>query len=248
MWGLFTRTASRSFIYAFGTFWNHAMQILIVGTGKLARELLGSLNIGDGDELLPWADRNLDAAPAIVVHAGSGREIAAVMDYCSARHAPLLELATGSALESITPAFPLILCPNTNILMLKFMSMLEKSAALFRNERITLTESHQAQKTSAPGTALRMAQALGLPEGALHSVRDAARQRSEFHIPAEHLARHAFHQIVIEDSSCSLKFETRVYGDSPYADGVAKILAAVSRHDLEDRGYSIMEFIDRGWL
>jgi hypothetical protein len=42
--------------------------------------------------------------------------------------------------------------------------------------------------------------------------------------------------------------ETRVYGDAPYAGGVAQIVAAVRQQALENRRYSILEFIDNGWI
>ena len=54
--------------------------------------------------------------------------------------------------------------------------------------------------------------------------------------------------MLIEDGACSVKLETRVYGDKPYADGVARIVAAVRERPLENRHYSIMEFIDNAWL
>jgi hypothetical protein len=42
--------------------------------------------------------------------------------------------------------------------------------------------------------------------------------------------------------------ETRVYGSSPYADGVSKIVLAVAAHPLENRLYAIGEFIEHGWI
>lgn len=227
------------------------MQVIIVGTGKLATELLSLLKVGSDLEVTSWASQGIrgrSAVKSIVVHAGSGRELEAVTAYCEATHSPLIELATGSAVESASYAFPVVLCPNTNILMLKFMSMLDKSGHLFRHHEIKLTESHQAHKTSVPGTAVSMAHSLGLTNSDVHSVRDPSVQRVELSIPDAHLARHAYHQILIEDGGCSMKLETRVYGDSPYADGVARIVAAVRDHSLENRRYAIMEFIDHGWL
>ena len=67
-------------------------------------------------------------------------------------------------------------------------------------------------------------------------------------IPPEHLGRHAYHQVLIEDGACSVTLETRVYGDAPYAEGVAHIVAAVRERPLENRRYAIIEFIDNGWL
>ena len=45
-----------------------------------------------------------------------------------------------------------------------------------------------------------------------------------------------------------MTLETRVYGDAPYAEGVAHIVAAVRERPLENRRYAIIEFIDNGWL
>lgn len=224
------------------------MQVIIVGTGKLATELLNSLNVEAGCQVVAWANRGSTPVKSIVIHAGSGRELGDVIDYCTITGSPLIELATGSAVESRSLPFPVVLCPNTNILMLKFMSMLEKSGPLFHKQQVRLIESHQAPKTSVPGTAVSMARSLGLKDDEIRSVRDPDVQRVELRIPEAHLGRHAYHQIVIEDGACSLKFEARVYGDSPYADGVGQIVAAVRAHALEHRRYAIMEFIDKGWL
>ncbi|QVN21240.1 dihydrodipicolinate reductase [Burkholderia pyrrocinia] len=235
------------------------MQVLVVGTGKLANELLGAHKLDPATcRVMSWSDsartdaRRSDArrsdARSIVVHAGSGRELPAVVAFCEATASPLVELSTGSDLETGSHDFPVVLCPNTNILMLKFMSMLETSGYLFRDCEISLTESHQAGKTSVPGTAVGIGQSLGLRPEEIRSVRDPDLQRSEFAIPDDQLGRHAVHRIRIDDGACSLQFESRVYGATPYADGVSRIVEAVRQHDLEHRRYSIVEFIRNGWL
>ena len=228
------------------------MQVIVVGSGKLAGELLGALRDEDGNRVLPWTGEGegegLRTEKSVVVHAGSGRELDAVSAFCEATRSPLVELATGSTLEHGAAGFPIILCPNTNLLMLKFMAMLQRSGDLFRGYRIGLTESHQAQKSSVPGTAVSVAQALGAAPGDIRSVRDVEVQRGALQIPQEHLARHAYHEVLIDDGSCSVKLETRVYGDAPYAHGVARIVAAVQERPLANRRYSIMEFIDNVWL
>jgi hypothetical protein len=228
--------------------YNMQTQVIVVGAGKLATELLSSLKVDGEFRVISWENRPAAAHKSIIVHAGSGRELKAVAAYCKATQSTLIELATGSEIASATHAFPIVLCPNTNILMLKFMSMLERSGHLFRGHRITLAESHQAQKTSVPGTAVSMAHALGLKESDVLSIRNVSTQRADLEIPEVHLARHAYHRILIEDGECSLKLETRVYGESPYADGVARIVAAVKDKDLENRRYSIMEFVNNGWI
>jgi 4-hydroxy-tetrahydrodipicolinate reductase len=224
------------------------MQVIVVGSGKLAKELLGALPSEGGSEVVPWAVEGQRTEKSVVVHAGSGRELKAVCAFCQSTQSPLVELSTGSALENTALGFPIVLCPNTNLLMLKFMAMLERSGHLFRGYSIGLTESHQAQKSSVPGTAVSMAQALGVAPGDIQSVRDPEVQRGALQIPQEDLARHAYHQVLIEDGACSVQLETRVYGDAPYAEGVAHIVAAVRERSLENRRYSIMEFIDNAWL
>ncbi|KVF68523.1 dihydrodipicolinate reductase [Burkholderia sp. FL-7-2-10-S1-D7] len=225
------------------------MQVLVVGTGKLATELLGSHRLAPATcRVMAWSDPARGNVRSIVVHAGSGRELPAAIEFCRATGSPLVELSTGSDLETASHDFPVVLCPNTNILMLKFMSMLETSGHLFRDCHISVTESHQASKTSVPGTAVGVAQSLGVPAQDIHSVRDPAEQRDALQIPDDQLSRHAFHRIRIEDGACSLQFESRVYGASPYADGVSRIVEAVRQHELEPRRYSIVEFIHNGWL
>ncbi|MCA8201018.1 dihydrodipicolinate reductase [Burkholderia sp. AU33545] len=225
------------------------MQVLVVGTGKLAAELLGSHRLAPATcRVMAWSDPARGNVRSIVVHAGSGRELPAAIEFCRATGSPLVELSTGSDLETASHDFPVVLCPNTNILMLKFMSMLETSGHLFRDCHISVTESHQASKTSVPGTAVGVAQSLGVPAQDIHSVRDPAEQRDALQIPDDQLGRHAFHRIRIEDGACSLQFESRVYGASPYADGVSRIVEAVRQHELEPRRYSIVEFIHNGWL
>lgn len=222
--------------------------VIVVGSGKLATELLVSLQEERGFLVTAWENGKSLARQSVVVHAGSGRELETVAAYCGATKSPLLELATGSKIAPSAQAFPIVICPNTNILMLKFMSMLAQCGHLFREHRITLTESHQAQKTSVPGTAVAMARALGLQDSDILSIRDAETQLADLGIPEAQLARHAYHRILIEDGDCSLKLETRVHGESPYAAGVARIVSAVQGRELENRIYPIMEFVNNGWI
>ena len=224
------------------------MKVIVVGTGKLANELLGSLRVGDSHQVISWSNRDQAKSPSIVVHAGSGRALDDVVGYCQKTHSILVELATGSEIERVVPQFPIVLCPNTNILMLKFMAMLDKSGLMFSGYEIRLTESHQAQKSSTPGTALSMAKSLGIHEDEILSVRDPIEQENVLKIPPEHLGRHAYHRIEMEEASCRITLETRVYGATPYAGGVAKIIGAIDAHELENRHYDIAEFIENGWL
>lgn len=224
------------------------MQVFIAGAGKLSTELLEKLSPSNGLTISPWPAQPGSNAKSIVVHAGSGREMGAITDFCARTSSVLVELATGSSLEGSQPQIPVVLCPNTNILMLKFMCMLERSGAMFKGYQIQIAESHQSSKNSVPGTAVQMAKSLDVCSSEITSVRHAEIQASDLKIPIEHLDRHAFHRVTIQDDSCAISMETRVYGESPYASGVQKIVEAVLCRELQPRVYLITEFIENGWI
>jgi 4-hydroxy-tetrahydrodipicolinate reductase len=224
------------------------MRILIAGAGRLATELMNSKELRKLHSVVPWSSDVHEADKSIVVHAGSGRELSAISAYCDKTKSALVELSTGSSIESMSVNFPVVLCPNTNILMLKFMALFEISGHQFREYEIELSESHQSGKTSVPGTAVSIASALGIQSNDIRSVRDTSVQRNEFHIPETELSRHAFHRIEVRDGSCSLRFESTVLGEAPYAAGVAKIVDAMTHRVLEPRTYSVTEFIKSGWI
>ena len=227
---------------------NTEMKIIVVGAGRMAREILSAFRCPLAMAVTEWAAAAGSASPSIVVHAGSGRELDGVIAFCERTNSTLVEVATGSAIENRHVPFPVVLCPNTNILMLKFMVMMARSGDLFKGCKIQLTESHQAAKTSTPGTAVGVARSLGLPSAEIRSVRDPVEQAQVLGIPEEHLPRHAYHHIEIQDGETSLTLETRVFDKAPYAAGVARIVSAVRAHALEPRIYNVIEFIENGWL
>ncbi|WP_336042721.1 dihydrodipicolinate reductase C-terminal domain-containing protein [Acinetobacter dispersus] len=224
--------------------------VYIIGSGKLAKELLKGLDFNQEYKVFAWADRNNNEAEiAIVVHAGSGRELNEAVSYCKQTGSTLIELSTDIDYKQDYLNIPVVLCPNTNILMLKFMNMIEKSGQNFSQYQISIIESHQANKTSVPGTAVAMAKSLSMQDDAIESVRDVKRQQFELGIPEQNLARHAYHRIQIsDDKSCSIVLETKVLGDSPYVDGVKDIICAVGSNHLEKRLYDVMELIDNHWI
>lgn len=221
------------------------MNIFIVGSGKLANELLDKMK---GESAIAWENIKNHEERSIVIHAGSGREVEKVIAYCQKTGSILVELATGSAIEKMKPGFPVVLCPNINILMLKFMNMISKCGTMFKGYNINVVESHQSEKTSTPGTAIFIANALGLSEAHVKSIRKSDEQKGLLNIPEEHLQRHAVHQITIQNEVCSISMETRVYGASPYASGVSQLIGVLGANKLENRVYLINEFIEMGWL
>jgi 4-hydroxy-tetrahydrodipicolinate reductase len=218
--------------------------ILIAGSGKLARELLGGL----APDARPWSEHASFPSVRAVVHTGSGRELPDILRFCRERSLLLIELSTGTGIAALADGVPVVVCANANLLMLKFMAMLSRSGPWFRGETIRVTESHQAGKTSVPGTAVAIAASLGMAPEAIASVRDPAQQSAGLGLTGEHLARHAFHRIEIGGGDCSLRLETLVTGSAPYTDGVRRIVEVALAHPLEPRCHDVIEFIERGWL
>jgi 4-hydroxy-tetrahydrodipicolinate reductase len=224
------------------------MVVIVVGTGKLSRELLSALPRASSTKVIAWADAAKTEGRSVLVHAGSGRELNDVIAYCQETGSTLLELATGSEIVNREVNFPVVVCPNTNILMLKFLAMLAASGHHFRNCKIRVIESHQADKSSVPGTAVNLARSLGVSSEKIVSIRDPREQREVLQIPPEYLSRHAYHRVDIEDHVGSIVLETRVFGPAPYAEGLAQIISAVRSNKLECRCYNIMEFVENGWV
>ena len=226
-----------------------APHALVVGAGKLANEV----RVGLGASAAQWSDRHVLSPSAMarvtaVVHAGSGRELPEAVGFCREGGAVLIELSTGTDVAALAQGIAVVICPNANILMLKFMAMLARNGHWFRDCQIGITESHQASKSSVPGTAVAMAEALGVDPRAIVSVRDPGVQTAQLGLAPHDLARHAFHRIQIDDGACAITLETRVQGNTPYVDGVRRIIGAAQANPLERRAYDVLEFIDHGWL
>lgn len=230
------------------------MKVFVVGSGKLATEILSTLQGPPITGVYSWTEisshKTDDDEEPVVVHAGSGRELREVFDFCRKLSTPLIELATGSTIGDFDSKgdFPIVICPNTNILLIKFLAMISKAGDSFQDCKKTILESHQFSKTSAPGTAYSIARSLHVAEDQIESVRDPVVQEQVLGIPTEYLSRHAYHKITIGDPAVNLTFETKVFGVAPYAPGLARILGAVTQNKLENRVYNILEFIEEGWV
>lgn len=218
--------------------------IIIVGHGKLATELLHGLGGPAISRVVPWSGRETFRDDrCMVVHAGSGRELCDVIEFCSATGSILLDLSTGDSRLPATVTFPAVICPNVNMQMLSFMAMIKQAAGYFQGQDIEITESHQASKTTKPGTAVHLAKSLGVPEGRIQSLRDPKVQHEVLGIPSPFLDRHAYHEIVIKDPEVAIRLETRVLGKSAYASGLARVVEIVSRSNLGPGYHDIVDLL-----
>lgn len=223
------------------------MKIFIVGSGKLSKAIAG-LSF-EPNEIVKWENSSQALnEKAICVHAGSGRQLNECFEFCERTKSVLIELSTGLGTDKLNPGFPLIICPNTSLLVLKTLNMMKAKGSYFENYNITITESHQSTKKTEPGTAYAFAKALNFSPAKIISVRDPEIQKTEIGIPADFIDRHAYHKITINDGNDELTIETKVFGHNSYASGVKAILETIVKQNLENRRYSIFELIESNLL
>jgi 4-hydroxy-tetrahydrodipicolinate reductase len=219
-------------------------EVLVVGRGKLANELMEGLNGDAISHTIRWDNRSTSVSdPRIVVHAGSGRELPEVINYCTNTNTLLFELSTADSMIPDIVNFPVIICPNVNLQMIRFMAMVRQASRYFKGQTIEITESHQATKKTKPGTAIYLANQLGVPESEIRSERNPERQQKIFDIPSEYLARHAYHKIAITSPDAEITLETRVLGKTAYATSLSEIIAMVSQMDLRSGLHDIVDLI-----
>lgn len=225
------------------------MKIFIVGSGKLANAILNANMLVNACEIMKWDITSPSLSEkSIVIHAGSGRQLEECIGFCKRTDSVLIELSTGLETEKMHPDFTLIVCPNTSILLLKVMNMTKHYGSYFKDYKISITESHQSTKTSAPGTAIGFANYLNVPIDGIVSIRDPERQAKNIGIPSVFLESHAYHKIVIEDGVDKVTIETMVLGHDSYSAGIRKIIDMVLNHDLQRKRYTILELIDQSLL
>jgi len=225
------------------------IKIFVVGSGKLANAILTSDLSVQSCEIIKWkAEYGALNKKAIIVHAGSGRQLKECFEFCERTQSVFIELSTGLETEEMNPDFPLIICPNTSILVLKTLNMIKANGKHFENYEISITESHQSTKKTEPGTAFAFANSLKFPLDEIVSIRLPDIQENTAGIPKEYLDKHAYHKIVIKDGNDEVTIETKVLGHDSYAKGVKLIIQAVLKNSLDNKKYTILDLIDNGML
>ena len=223
------------------------MVVVIAGSGKLVTSLLKNKELQLKYFFQKW-DTFDKKQKAVVLHAGSGRQLDEIKQYCSSHQALLIQLSTGQGITGYNNSFPLIVCPNISLLIVKFMFMLEKFGEHFKNYEIQLIESHQSEKKSIPGTALFFSDSLNLDHEKIISVREKKVQQEVLNIPDEFMNSHAYHKIQIKDNDAELVFETKVYGHESYVKGVEKLLNVISEKKFDNKMYNITDLIALKYL
>lgn len=222
------------------------MKIFVAGSGKLANAILTSNVSIQGCTVTKWETTYQTLKEkSIIVHTGSGRQLEECLEFCLMTKSVFIELSTGSKTEKMNLDFPLIICPNASILVLKTLNMIKTNGWYFENYEISVTESHQSTKKTQPGTAYAIANSLRFSPDKIVSIRDPEIQRNQLRIPKEYLNQHAFHKIVIRDEEDIITIETKVLGYKSYVNGIKKIIESMLKNNLENKKYTVWDFIDK---
>jgi 4-hydroxy-tetrahydrodipicolinate reductase len=218
--------------------------VLIAGNGKLADNLLKGLSGYLTDYKIDcWDNRNrYSQNNLVIVHVGSGRQLPEVLDFCERTQSPLIQGSTGMNIKREDFNFTFIDASNFDILMLKFMYMLNKIGDIFKKYKISITESHQLSKKSVPGTAVEIARSLGINPSEIKSIRNPEEQKNDYGIPKEFLDLHAFHDICIQDDNASINFKTLVKGHESYLSGLSAVINNLK--NLQKKYYHVLDLID----
>jgi 4-hydroxy-tetrahydrodipicolinate reductase len=218
--------------------------VLIVGNGKLANNILKGLSYYLAEyKIDSWDNRNLYSLNnLIIVHVGSGRQLPEILDFCERTKSPLIQGSTGMDIKRKDFNFTFIESSNFDILMLKFMYMLNEIGDIYKNYKISITESHQQTKKSVPGTAIEIARSLGINSSEIKSIRNPEDQENDYGIPKEFLNLHAFHDICIQDNNISINFKTMVKGHESYVSGLSVIINRLK--NLQNKYYHVLDLIE----
>lgn len=219
--------------------------IILVGQGRLANAIKNSLGkylencIVDFWENIDQYSNNTHEM--VVVHVGSGRQLNEVTRYCSIHGVTLIQGSTG--LEYRYGGQHICIdAPNFNILLLKFMHMLRLFGAHYSTSEIEIIESHQQIKKSAPGTAIAIANYLGVLQKDIKSVRDRDIQIKDYKIPVPYVDQHAMHIINITNEDTAISMRVDVNGLESYVSGLATIINNIA--GLEKKIYNVVDLID----
>ena len=221
------------------------MKIFIVGSGKLANAILNSKLSFQSSKILKWEEKYLSfKEKSILVHAGSGRQIDECLEFCSLTKSIFIELSTGLGTEKITPDFPLIVCPNTSILVLKVIQFLKTFGKELEDYQISVTESHQSSKKTEAGTAIAIANTLQMPQSQIISIRDTEIQKKQIRISKKFLNQHAYHKIEIKNGEEEvISIQTKVLGHVPYVNGLKTIIESILKKEPGNKKYSVEDII-----
>lgn len=224
------------------------VKIVIAGCGKMATALM-ELCLQTGRTFCKFTDNGVeglaDLGNVIAIHFGSGRQLLSLCNWCQANNVPLIQGSTGQTLPNGI-FVSIVNAPNLSLPIVKFLKdILPALEKTFKGMEVNIVESHQKTKKTIPGTALRMADAFGIEEKEIISVRKEGIQ-SLLGVNKEYLGAHGYHWITIKGFGAEITVSTKVNGRLTYAEGALAVADEVnnSRDTLSRKVYDVTEIVD----
>jgi len=152
-------------------------------------------------------------------------------------------------------SIPAVIAPNMAKQIVGFQAMMEYAAQnfpdLFKGYALEIRESHQKGKADTSGTAKAMVRyfnqmGLDFSEDQIVKVRDPEIQTSQWGIPEDYLAGHAWHTyaLISGDKTVRFEFSHNVNGRDVYAKGTLDALAYLNARVSEGNQGTVYTMID----
>lgn len=217
-------------------------ELVIVGNGKLADTIENKFNTYSDIKTKKYKSDINYCKDSVFIHIGSGRQYVESLQKAIKHGASFIQAATEKDIKMEPPTGDKIIylnAPNIDLNIIKLFYWLKSAKELFKGEKITITESHQEEKSSQPGTALKFCNILGISETSIVSIREPEIQRE---LKINNLKHHAYHKIQIGDEDSKITIETKIEGANSYVKGLAQIVSCIS--GLENGNYEIDELLN----
>lgn len=203
--------------------------VILIGNGKLAQAIEDNFKQFSSLPVRKYHSGIEANQESFFVHIGSGRQYGESLAHAHNFLSPYIQAATEKDIKMEVPTdpnIPFLLAPNLDINIIKLFYLLGLSKNLFNKEPKSIIESHQADKKSQPGTALKFCTLLNIFPEKIISIRDPQKQTD---LKISNISHHAFHKIEIGNAHSKLIFETRIEGALSYVEGLAKIIEAIPK-------------------
>lgn len=215
--------------------------LIIIGNGKLSNGIIDNFYRYSDVPVKRYSENIETSRQTVFVHIGSGRQYHEALDIALINNSTFIQAATEKEISMEIPEkgdFKFITAPNLDLNIVRLFYLLSFAGDLFSEEKVSITESHQKDKTSKAGTAIKIANYLKSSEESIISIRDQKLQRK---LNISNMNQHAYHEIKIGDNDSSVTLTTKIEGFIGYVKGLAQICA--STESLDDGIYEIEDLI-----
>ena len=225
------------------------MHILIAGNGKMA-ELFETRLPVSGHTVQRFGEGGLVLGDTpqhtVALHVGSGKNLPSLVECCIKYRIPILQGSTGQTSNQEWPVL-LVNAENFALPILRLIRILPEFAKMLTPPDYALsvgvTESHQSTKKTLPGTAARMAAAVGLLNSDIDSIREQSVQLA-LGVPPSALDGHGYHWITWEGAGVEIQLATKVNGRDAYYGGGLYLLRLLNERRGEIGVQDVISFLN----